>query len=212
MLTDIIAVVDYVNKEKKSFHYVFNNGNSSDFISFEKAGLVPSEGMILDIKCNEITNQNGSTRYLAQSISISEKRTCHFLDSRSGRLEVTYRNGEAAFGFLSNYYVHGTLLKKYDVLESCDCTVRMIRDPKSKSGWRVFAIENIRRLITEASKEAFRKAQQNSEINHSHLYSGPSKDYSGQIVTRFDRLYENRYDYHPASITERKQRGDKKRN
>lgn len=208
----IIAVVEYVNHARGSFHYVYNEGNSSGYISFEKAGFIPKEGMIIEIIGNESSLQDGSKKISVQSVSPSEKKTCHFLDSRSGRLEVSFRNGEVAFGFLSNYYVHGNLLKKYDILESCDCTVRMIRDPKSKSGWRVFTIENIRRLITEASKEAFRNAQQKNEINYSHVYSGPSRDYSGQIVTRFDRLYENRYDYRPSSITERKQRGDKKRN
>lgn len=209
MQTDIIAVVDYVNKEKKSFHYVFNNGNSSDFISFEKAGLVPSEGMILDIKCNEIIAQDGSTRYLPQNFSVSEKRTCHFLDSRSGRLEVSFRDGEPAFGFLLDYYIHANILKKYGIKESCDCKIRMIRDPKSKSGWRIFAIEDIRGLITEETREKYRQAQHDS--NHTHVFSGTARDYSGQIVTRFDKYYENRYDYRPSSISERKQRGDKKR-
>lgn len=211
MQTDIIAVVDYVNKEKKSFHYVFNNGNSSDFISFEKAGFVPSEGMILDIKCNEITNRDDSTRYLAQSISISEKRTCHFLDSRTGRLEVSFRNGEPAFGFLLDYYVHANILKRYGIKESCDCKIRMIRDPKSKSGWRVFAIEDIRGLITEETREKYRQVQHNNESNYTHVFSGTARDYSGQIVTRFDKYYENRYDYRPSSISERKQREDKNR-
>lgn len=211
MLTDIIAVVDYVNKEKKSFHYVYNNGNSSDFASFEKAGLVPSEGMILEIKCKEVAVHDGAIRYLPQSFSISENRTCHFLDSRSGRLEVSFRNGEPSFGFLLDYYVHANILRKYGIKESCDCKIRMIRDPKSKSGWRVFAIENIRGLITEETRENFRKAQHNKENSHSHAFSGTARDYSGQIVTRFDRYYENRFDYKPSSISERKQRGDKKR-
>ncbi len=139
-----VVVVDDVNPAKKLFHVVLGPRLVSDIVRFDQTDLRPSIGQFLKITYCIKKNKEGKKHIKFLDIQETSEVCGSVTKEISGRLELKYKDdyddnpGLPDFAFISDYYVHRNILRKYDITEDCDVTAKMVLGGDDK--WKVYEL------------------------------------------------------------------------
>lgn len=140
-----IVVVDDVNTSKKLFHVVLGPGKVSDVVRFDQTEIRPNIGDFLRISYCIKKNKEGKKRIKFLDIQTSDVGCKGVKGTVTGRLEMKYHGGyceydeEPDFAFIKDFYVHRSLLKKYNITHDCDVTAKVVLGGDDK--WKVYDLE-----------------------------------------------------------------------
>lgn len=134
--------VDDINKQKELFHYTFGQGKISGIVSFNDTNLRPEIGQCLKIFYCVTKNKKGEKRPIVLNIEETTEINSNAIKTIQGHLELKYKNdfcnGSPDFAFIGNYYVHHSILCKYNITKDCYVTADVIYAGQGK--WKVIKI------------------------------------------------------------------------
>ena len=151
-----VVAVDSVNEEKKLFHYVLGPKLISDILHYDQTDLRPSVGDCIKIHyfVRELEDKKhpGRKKKIIEVLKseATDEVNENVVKEISGRLEVKYKGsnyyddddeyrGEPDFAFIANtYYVHKSILNKYNIDSDCYVRARIVYTGDGK--WKVFEI------------------------------------------------------------------------
>lgn len=137
-----IVVVDDINKQKELFHYTFGQGKIGGIVSFNDTNLRPEIGQCLKIFYCVTKNKKGEKRPIVLNIEETTEINSNAIKTIKGHLELKYKNGfcngSPDFAFIGNYYVHHSILCKYNITKDCYVTADVIYAGQGK--WKVIKI------------------------------------------------------------------------
>lgn len=139
-----VVVVDDVNN-KNLFHIVLGPGEASDVVHFNQTDIRPKIGDFLRINYCYKKNKEGKKKIKILDIHTSEVGCEGLKDSVVGRLEVKYHNDyfdhedEPDFAFVKDFYVHLSILRKYNITDDCDVVAYIVLGGDNK--WKVYDLE-----------------------------------------------------------------------
>ncbi|MBR6092335.1 MAG: tetratricopeptide repeat protein [Bacteroidales bacterium] len=143
-----IVAVDDVNTQKQLFHFVLGPKLISGILHYDQTELRPSIGDF--IKIHYYVRKIEDKKHPSQEKKVVEVLKAEATDEVNsnlvkdieGRLELKYRNryddGDPDFAFIGDYYVHKSILDKYNI--SCDCHVKAKVIYTGDGKWKVFKI------------------------------------------------------------------------
>lgn len=144
-----IVAVDDVNNQRKLFHFVLGPGLVSGILHYDQTDLRPSVGDC--IKIHYFVREINDKKYLGKQTKLVEVLRAEVTDESnndlikhiSGYLELNYKDGYNAgdpdFAFIGDYYVHKTVLEKYDITSNCHVNAKVVYTGDDK--WKVYEIE-----------------------------------------------------------------------
>ena len=143
-----IVAVDDVNTQKQLFHFVLGPKLISGILHYDETELRPSIGDFIRIhyyvRKIEDKKHPGREKKIVEVLmaeSTNEVDT-NLVKDIEGMLEVKYRShyddGDPDFAFIGNYYVHKTILDKYDIDSNCHVRAKAVYTGDGK--WKVFKI------------------------------------------------------------------------
>lgn len=141
-----IVVVDDVNTKKQVFHIVLGPKLVSDIVRFDQTSIRPKIGDFVEITYCIKKNKEGKKRIKYLDISTTEETCPNVTREFSGLLEVKFKgdnwmyddDDELApdFAFVGDYYVHKSLLSKYNIKKDCHVTAKVVLGGDDK--WKVY--------------------------------------------------------------------------
>ncbi len=144
-----IVAVDDVNETKRLFHFVLGPKLISGLLHYDQTELRPSVGDCIKIhyfvRKIEDKKNPGQQKKVIEVIKseATDEINGGLIKGISGFLELKYRDGyyggEADFAFVGDYYVHKSLLLKYDIHSNCRVEGKAVYAGDGK--WKVFEIE-----------------------------------------------------------------------
>lgn len=144
-----IVAVDNVNNQRKLFHFVLGPRLVSGILHYDQTDLRPSVGDC--IKIHYFVREINDKKYLGKQTKLVEVLRAEVTDESnndlikhiSGYLELNYKDGYNAgdpdFAFIGDYYVHKTVLEKYDITSNCHVNAKVVYTGDDK--WKVYEIE-----------------------------------------------------------------------
>lgn len=147
-----IVAVDDINENKKLFHFVLGPGLIDGIIHYDQTDLRPSVGDCIKIyyfvKVIEDKKRPGSKKKI---IEVLKSESTDIVDGNlikeiSGTLELKYKDDyfdedykpTPDFAFVGDYYVHKSILKKYNITSDCYVRAKIVYSGGGK--WKVFQI------------------------------------------------------------------------
>ena len=144
-----IAAVDDVNNQRKLFHFVLGPKLVSGILHYDQTDLRPSVGDCIKIYyfVREINDKKnlGKQKKLVEVLKaeITNEINNDLIKHISGYLELNYKDwcddGVPDFAFISDYYVHKTILEKYNITSNCHVNAKAIYAGDGR--WKIYAIE-----------------------------------------------------------------------
>ena len=158
-----VVAVDGVNDEKQLFHYVMGPQQPSGVIHYDKTDIRPDVGDLLRIyyyvREKKDEKISFSVRKIVEILKVetTTDRNENVLREFSGRLSVKYHGGGGNswydeyddeegdsvdlpdFAFVGDYYVHKSLLVKYEITSDCNVKGKAVLGGDGK--WKVFWLE-----------------------------------------------------------------------
>lgn len=144
-----IVAVDDVNNSKRLFHFVLGPRKISGILYFDQTDLRPTVGDCIKIyyyvrKTEDKKNPGHEKKIIEVLKAIpSTEVNAELIKNVSGDLVLKYRAGydygEPDFAFVGDYYVHRSILDKYDIKEDCHVTGRVVYSGDGK--WKVFELK-----------------------------------------------------------------------
>lgn len=143
-----IVVVDDVNMQKQLFHFVLGPKLISGLLHYDKTELRPAIGDFIKIYYYERTI--GEKKHLGQEKKVIEVLKAEATDEVNsslvkdieGTLKLKYRShygdGDPDFAFIGDYYIHKTILDKYNIFSDCHVKAKAIYTGDGK--WKVYEI------------------------------------------------------------------------
>ena len=146
------VVVDDVNTQKQLFHFVLGLYQLSGVLRFDQTELRPSVGDCIVIhyyerKIDDKKNPGHQKRVIEViKAEATDEINSELVKTIYGLLELKYRSGWARgkpdFAFIDDdYYVHQSLLKKYNIHSDCYVEAKAVLTGDGK--WRVYEILSI---------------------------------------------------------------------
>ena len=139
-----VFVVDNVNIEKNLFHIVSYKSIISDIVKFEQTLIRPEVGDLLKITYCLKQNKEGK-KFIRILDLVPTNDLCPDLKNTvEGRLFVKYKDdnyGYPDFALIGDYYVHSSLLRKYDIKDDCNVKAEIVLS--SDNRWKVYKITEI---------------------------------------------------------------------
>lgn len=144
-----IVAVDNVNNQRKLFHFVLGPRLVSGILHYDQTDLRPSVGDC--IKIHYFVREINDKKYPGKQTKLVEVLRAEVTDESnndlikhiSGYLELNYKDGYNAgdpdFAFIGDYYVHKTVLEKYDITSNCHVNAKVVYTGDDK--WKVYEIE-----------------------------------------------------------------------
>ena len=144
-----IAAVDDVNNQRKLFHFVLGPKLVSGILHYDQTDLRPSVGDCIKIYyfVREINDKKnlGKQKKLVEVLKaeITNEINNDLIKHISGYLALNYKDwcddGVPDFAFISDYYVHKTILEKYNITSNCHVNAKAIYAGDGR--WKIYAIE-----------------------------------------------------------------------
>ena len=144
-----IVAVDNVNNQRKLFHFVLGPRLVSGILHYDQTDLRPSVGDCIKIHyfVREINHKKypGKQTKLVEVLraEVTDESNNDLIKHISGYLELNYKDGYNAgdpdFAFIGDYYVHKTVLEKYDITSNCHVNAKVVYTGDDK--WKVYEIE-----------------------------------------------------------------------
>ena len=144
-----IGAVDDVNSQRQLFHFVLGHNLGSGIIHYNQTDLRPSVGdcikihyFVRDVKDKKSPNNQKKVVEVLRSEASNEINN-DLIRNISGYLQLNYRDwnedGDLDFAFIGDYYVHRSILKKYDIISDCHVNAKAVYTGDGK--WKVYEIE-----------------------------------------------------------------------
>ena len=141
-----IVAVDDVNDAKQLFHFVLGPKLISGILNYDQTALRPSVGDCIKIYyfVREIDDKKnpGHQKKVVEVIKSesTDEVNGDIIKNISGYLELKYKYGEDTpdFAFVGDYYVHKSILRKYNITSDCRVTGKAIYAGDGK--WKVIEI------------------------------------------------------------------------
>lgn len=143
----IVAVND-VNTQKQLFHFVLGPKLISGILHYDQTELRPSIGDFIKIhyyvRKIEDKKHPGQEKKVVKVLKaeVTDEVNSNLVKDIEGRLELKYSSryddGDPDFAFIGDYYVHKSILDKYNI--SCDCHVKAKVIYTGDGKWKVFKI------------------------------------------------------------------------
>lgn len=147
MFNHSIAVVDDINVEKHLFHYSLGPNKLSGVVFFADTDIHPNIGdFIIAYNCIDI-DKEGKKRLITVNVEITDQTSPSLKKTISGHLSIKSKTRYCSgrdFAFIDDYYVHLSILNKFNIYRDCDVTADVVIDGDGK--WRVYNIYNIHNL------------------------------------------------------------------
>ena len=144
-----IAAVDDVNNQRKLFHFVLGPKLISGILHYDQTDLRPSVGDCIKIHyfVREINDKKnpGKQKKILEVIKaeVTNESNNDLIKYISGYLELNYKDmhndGNPDFAFIGDYYVHKTILEKYNIISNCHVNAKAVYTGDGK--WKVYEIE-----------------------------------------------------------------------
>ena len=144
-----IVAVDDVNNQRKLFHFVLGPRLVSGILHYDQTDLRPSVGDCIKIHyfVREINDKKypGKQKKLVEVLraEVTDESNNDLIKHISGYLELNYKDrynaGDPDFAFIGDYYVHKTVLEKYDITSNCHVDAKVVYTGDDK--WKVYEIE-----------------------------------------------------------------------
>lgn len=144
-----IAAVDDVNNQHKLFHFVLGPKLGSGILHYDQTDLRPSVGDCIKIHyfVREINDKKypGKQKKLVEVLraEATNESNNDLIKHISGYLELNYKDGYNAgdpdFAFIGDYYVHKTVIEKYNITSNCHVNAKVVYTGDDK--WKVYEIE-----------------------------------------------------------------------
>ena len=148
-----LVIVDNVNEDKKLFHFVADR-TVQGIVKFADTDLRPKEGGFLEIW---IAEKSDKKFYKLLKVIETEEKSKKLRTKVSGLLSLKYRVDEYTrnfedldenekleevpnFGFISNFYVPGYILKKYSIISNCQVKCEIIFTGEK---WKIIELERV---------------------------------------------------------------------
>jgi hypothetical protein len=139
-----IVVVDDVNEKKQLFHIVLGRGMLSDIIRFNQTHVRPNVGDFLDITYYTKKNKDGKMRIKILDVNITDQICENVTKIVSGNLSIRYKDYQPKnfgpscpdYAFIEDYYVHRSILWKYDITDDCYVEAKLVLGGDNK--WKVY--------------------------------------------------------------------------
>lgn len=146
-----IVAVDDVNEDKKLFHFVLGPRLISGLLHFDETELRPSVGDCIKIyyfvRDKEDKKNPGHQKKVVEVIKseATDEVNTDAIKIISGNLLLKYKdsydNTDPDFAFIGDYYVHKSILKRYDIKNDCYVSAKVIYAGDNR--WKVFEIMGI---------------------------------------------------------------------
>lgn len=137
-----IIVVDDINRQKNLFHYTFGQGKIGGVIFLSDITFCPEIGQCLKISYCITKDKKGEKKFVVLHIEETDEVNQNAKKTIQGRLELKYRDGSwddsPDFAFIGDYYVHHSILCKYNITTDCNVTADVIYAGQGK--WKVIKI------------------------------------------------------------------------
>lgn len=144
-----IVAVDDVNNQCQLFHFVLGPKLISGILHYNQTELRPSVGDFLKIHyfIREIDDKKnpGKQKKVIEVLKVESTSEVNsdLIKSISGYLELKYKDmyddENPDFAFIGDYYVHKTILDKYNIDSNCQVNAKAIYAGDEK--WKVYEIE-----------------------------------------------------------------------
>lgn len=144
-----IVAVDDVNNQRKLFHFVLGPRLVSGILHYDQTDLRPSVGDCIKIHyfVREINDKKypGKQKKVVEVLraEVTDESNNDLIKHISGYLELNYKDryntGDPDFAFIGDYYVHKTVLEKYDITSNCHVNAKVVYTGDNK--WKVYEIE-----------------------------------------------------------------------
>lgn len=143
-----IVAVDDVNEQKQLFHFVLGPKLISGILHYNQTELRPAIGDFIKIhyyvRKIEDKKNPGQEKKVVEVLraEATEEVNNNLIKSIEGTLELKYRDlysdGEPDFAFIGDYYVHKSILDKFNIHSDCHVTAKAIYTGDGK--WKVYEI------------------------------------------------------------------------
>lgn len=143
-----IVAVDDVNEQKQLFHFVLGPELISGILHYNQTELRPAIGDFIKIhyyvRKIEDKKNPGQEKKVVEVLraEATEEVNNNLIKSIEGTLELKYRDlysdGEPDFAFIGDYYVHKSILDKFNIHSDCHVTAKAIYTGDGK--WKVYEI------------------------------------------------------------------------
>lgn len=144
-----IVAVDEVNNKCKLFHFVLGPKLVSGILHYYQTDLRPSVGDCIKIhyfvrKIND-KNNPGQQKKVVEVLraEVTDESNNDLIKHISGYLELNYKDmynyENPDFAFIGDYYVHKTILEKYNITSNCYVNAKVVYAGNDK--WKVYEIE-----------------------------------------------------------------------
>ncbi len=144
-----IVAVDDVNNLRQLFHFVLGPKLISGILHYNKTELRPSVGDFIKIhyfvrKIDDKKNLDKQKKVIeVLKAESTNEINSSLIKNITGYLELKYKDmydeGDPDFAFIGDYYVHKTILEKYDINSNCQVNAKAIYAGDGK--WKVYEIE-----------------------------------------------------------------------
>ena len=146
-----IVAVDDVNESKQLFHFVLGPKQISGLLHYNETELRPSVGDCIKIyyfvRDKEDKKNPGHQKKIVEVIKseATDEVNKDVIKTISGNLLLkykdTYDNTDPDFAFIGDYYVHKSILQRYDIKNDCYVSAKVIYAGDNR--WKVFEIMEI---------------------------------------------------------------------
>lgn len=143
-----IVAVDNVNTQKQLFHFVLGPKLISGILHYDQTELRPSIGDFIKIhyfvRKIEDKKHPGQEKKVVEVLKAeaTDEINSNLVKNIEGTLELKYRSrydyGDPDFAFIGDYYVHKTILDKYNIFSDCHVKAKAIYTGDGK--WKVYEI------------------------------------------------------------------------
>lgn len=143
-----IVAVDDVNTQKQLFHFVLGPKLISGILHYSQTELRPSIGDFIKIhyyvRKTEDKKHPGLEKKVVEVLKVeaTDEVNSNLVKDIEGTLKLKYRrcydDGDPDFAFIGDYYVHKTILNKYNIFSDCYVKAKAIYTGDGK--WKVYEI------------------------------------------------------------------------
>ncbi|MBR5352489.1 MAG: hypothetical protein IK126_02160 [Bacteroidales bacterium] len=146
-----IVAVDDVNMAKQLFHFVLGPKLLDGILHFNQTDLRPAIGDCIKIyfyvrRIDDKKNVGHSKKVIEViKAELADEINSSLVKEVEGELKIKYRNGigggEPVFAFVGDYYVHHSILKKYNIDSDCHVKAKVVYTGDNK--WKVYEISHV---------------------------------------------------------------------
>ena len=143
-----VVVVDDVNNQRQLFHFVLGPKLISGILHYDQTDLRPSIGDFIRIyyyvRKIEDKKTPGRQKKILEVVhaEASDETNGDLVKNISGSLVLKYKydDDKPDYAFIGDYYVHKSILIKYNIESDCHVNAKVIYTGDGK--WKVFEIMN----------------------------------------------------------------------